>query len=131
MLLDVVDSAPAMSGSLRGAHACTPHPISPPGAAQALVLRGEVAVPVDEAPLPVLAPVDVGDAAPPRSDRAAVDGELGAFVADGVAQVAADLGDLDVEGRVAAVRHAAGDPAERAVQLVPSGAAGPPRAEQA
>src|SRR3954451_12685811 len=26
-MLDVGDSAPAISGSLRGAHACTPHPI--------------------------------------------------------------------------------------------------------
>src|SRR4029079_15516350 len=62
-----------------------------------------VSMAMDDLPLAVLAPVDVGDADGDRLDRAAGDGPVEALEAEGVGQVAADADHFDIEAEVAHV----------------------------
>ena len=95
----------------------------------ALVSRGEVAVAVNQAPLPVLPTIDLRDPQPLASDRRPVDGDVTDLVADRVRQVGT-LVDHFLFGGDHALAEAAGNPFDRLPDLVPALLAGTEGAEQ-
>ncbi len=75
---------------------------------------------MDDLPLTVLAPVDVGDAQGVRLQRNAVPGHRGVFVADRVGQVATDICGDKLEAIRGAVGEVRPQRAEELAHLVPS-----------
>ena len=90
---------------------------------------------MDDPPVPVLAAVDMRDAHGPGLGPAVGEDLVEALVAHRVRHlpVGAHLGDLDVvpEARVRHAAEALAHPPEDALQLIPAGLVGAPRAEQA
>ena len=80
--------------------------------------RGDVGVAVDDLPLAVLAAIDMGDPQGNRRDRAAVHGEGGVLVADGVGQVPAGPGGHQLQAEVGAVGEPGRQPAEGLARLL-------------
>src|SRR5918992_5611051 len=86
-----------------------------------------VGVAVDDLPLTILAPVDVGGADRHRLYGATGDRAAEAFEPERVRQIPADLDALDIDSEVAHVGEARRDPGIGLAQLLPAGLAHPDR----
>lgn len=76
---------------------------------------------MDDLPLPVLAPVDMGDAEGVRVNRGTVHRRCRVFVADGVGQVPTDTGGDELKAIGGAGGEARREPAEERTHVVRPG----------